>query len=154
MAIIGGFVGGALRRSVWSSPSAAPELYLWMVAMTIGVIAGATGTKGVGMAAQDVWAVSPSSNVGGRSGIHAAHLSPSLPRRVLRPHATVGEDSPFYSVPSVWGIVVTVAGLPREVALERSSSFSWRAGVVFAGCRRHPRRWAESDVTAGAAATR
>ncbi len=153
MAIVGGFVGGRFVDRFGPRRLLHAVLYLWMVAMTIGVIAGAAGTKALawplgglgGLALGATWAA---------DRVYMQRISP--PRYLgefYGLYATVGRFATFVG-PLVWGIVVTVAGLPREVALGALIVFLVAARVVLQDVDDTPRRWAESDVTAGAAATR
>ena len=103
-------------------------LYLWMVAMTIGVIAGAAGTKAL------AW---PLGGLGGlalrrpgqRPGVHATisprGISASSTGSMRRWWVRHLSSAHWCGV-----LVVTVVGLPREVALGALIVFLVAARVV------------------------
>ena len=148
-AIFGGFVGGRYVDRYGPRRLLHAVLYLWMVAMTIGVIAGATGAKALawplgglgGLALGATWAA---------DRVYMQRISP--PRYLgefYGLYATVGRFATFLG-PLVWGVVVTVAGLPREVALGALIVFLVVARLVLEGVDDAPRHWSAADLTAGA----
>ena len=64
-------------------------------------------------------------------------------------YATVGRFATFLG-PLVWGVVVTVAGLPREVALGALMLFLVAARVVLQGVDDDVRQWSREDLAVAA----
>ena len=60
-------------------------------------------------------------------------------------YATVGRFATVLG-PLLWGVIVTVAGLPREVALLALIGFLAAARLVLQGVDDRPREWQPSDV--------
>jgi UMF1 family MFS transporter len=60
-------------------------------------------------------------------------------------YATVGRFATFLG-PLVWGVVVTVAGLPRELALLALLGFLVAARFVLQGVDDAPREWSAADL--------
>jgi MFS transporter, UMF1 family len=145
-AISGGFLGGYVVDRRGPRFLLHAVLYAWMVAMTLGVIAGALdidtlawflGMLG-GLALGGLWAadrvymqrISPPQHLGEFFGLYA----------------TVGRFATIVG-PLMWGIVVTVLGFPREVALGVLILFLVAARIVLQGVDDRPREWQEADST-------
>lgn len=62
-------------------------------------------------------------------------------------YATVGRFATFLG-PLVWGLIVTAAGLPREVALGALIGFLVVARLILQGVDDSPRQWSASDLVA------
>lgn len=148
-AIIGGFFGGRFVDRFGPRLLLHGVLYCWMVAMAIGVLAGAAGTKALawplgglgGLALGATWAA---------DRVYMQRISP--PRYLgefYGLYATVGRFATLLG-PLMWGIVVTVLGLPREVALGALIGFIVVGRWVLQRVDDSPREWAPSDVTAPA----
>ncbi|MEX1208008.1 MAG: MFS transporter [Acidimicrobiia bacterium] len=140
MAIVGGYGGGRLVDRLGPRRMLHGVLYAWMVAMVIGVVAGAAGSKALawplgalgGLALGATWAadrvymqrISPPSHLGEFYGLYA----------------TVGRFATLLG-PLTWGIIVTVAGLPREVALATLILFLVAGRLVLQGVDDRIRDW-------------
>jgi UMF1 family MFS transporter len=144
-AILGGYVGGRLVDRFGPRRLLHIVLYTWMVAMGIGVVAGAAEARAL------AW---PLGGLGGLSlgatwAADRVYMQRISPPRYLGEfyglYATVGRFATFLG-PLVWGIVVTVAGLPREVALGALIGFLVLARVVLEGVDDQPRVWAGGDL--------
>lgn len=144
-AILGGYVGGRLVDRFGPRRLLNIVLYTWMVAMGIGVVAGAAEARAL------AW---PLGGLGGLSlgatwAADRVYMQRISPPRYLGEfyglYATVGRFATFLG-PLVWGIVVTVAGLPREVALGALIGFLVLARVVLEGVDDQPRVWAGGDL--------
>lgn len=147
-AIVGGYVGGRLVDIHGPRRLLHAVLYTWMVAMTLGVVAGAAEARALawplgglgGLALGATWAA---------DRVYMQRISP--PRHLgefYGLYATVGRFATFLG-PLVWGVVVTVAGLPREVALGALLAFLVAARVVLQGVDDRPRDWTPAELAAG-----
>jgi UMF1 family MFS transporter len=145
MAILGGFFGGRLVDRVGPRRLLHAVLYAWMVAMVVGIIAGASGTKALawplgglgGLALGATWAA---------DRVYMQRISP--PRHLgefYGLYATVGRFATLLG-PLTWGLIVTVAGLPREVALGALVVFLVAGRIVLQGVDDTPRGWADVDL--------
>lgn len=143
-AIAGGYVGGRLVDRLGPRRVLHGVLYTWVLAMTIGVVAGAAEARALawplgglgGLALGATWAA---------DRVYMQRISP--PRRLgefYGLYATVGRFATFLG-PLVWGVIVTVAGLPREVALTALIGFLILARVVLQGVDDRPREWGPDD---------
>jgi len=148
-AIVGGFSGGRLVDRVGPRRLLHAVLYAWMVAMVVGIVAGGTGTKALawplgglgGLALGATWAA---------DRVYMQRISP--PRHLgefYGLYATVGRFATLLG-PLTWGLIVTVAGLPREFALAALVVFLVAGRVVLQGVHDLPRRWEEADLVAEA----
>lgn len=146
-AIAGGWFGGRFVDRFGPRRLLHGVLYLWMVAMAIGVAAGATGRTALawplgglgGLALGATWAA---------DRVYMQRISP--PRYLgefYGLYATVGRFATFLG-PLVWGLVVSVAGLPREVALGALIAFLVASRVVLDRVDDRPRTWDRSDLAA------
>lgn len=144
-AILGGYLGGRLVDRFGPKRLLNAVLYTWMVAMGIGVVAGAAEARSLawlvgglgGFALGATWAA---------DRVYMQRISP--PRHLgefYGLYATVGRFATFLG-PLVWGITVTVLGLPREVALGALIVFLVAARFVLQDVDDHPRRWAAADL--------
>ncbi|HEX5630792.1 MAG TPA: MFS transporter, partial [Acidimicrobiia bacterium] len=147
MAIVGGFVGGRLVDIHGPRRLLNGVLYTWMVAMTLGVVAGAAEARALawplgglgGLALGATWAA---------DRVYMQRISP--PRHLgefYGLYATVGRFATFLG-PLVWGVVVTIAGLPREVALLALLGFLVAARIVLQGVDDRPRDWTPAELSA------
>lgn len=148
-ALTGGFLGGFLVDRVGPRRLLHGVLYGWMVAMALGVIAGALeihvlawflGALG-GMALGALWAT---------DRVYMQRISP--PRHLgefFGLYATVGRFATILG-PLIWGLIVTVLGLPREAALSTLLGFVVIARVVLHRVDDLPRAWEEGDLAPSA----
>ncbi len=143
-AIVGGYFGGRLVDRFGPRRLLHAVLYTWMVAMTIGVVAGAAESRALawplgglgGLALGATWAA---------DRVYMQRISP--PRHLgefYGLYATVGRFATFLG-PLVWGVIVTLAGLPREVALGALIVFLVASRVVLQGVDDRPREWTAAD---------
>ncbi len=146
-AIVGGYLGGRLVDRFGPRRLLHAVLYTWMLAMTIGVIAGAAEARAL------AW---PLGGLGGLSlgatwAADRVYMQRISPPRYLGEfyglYATVGRFATFLG-PLVWGIIVTVVGLPREVALGALIGFLVMARVVLQKVDDEPRHWSGADLVA------
>ena len=148
-AIVGGYAGGRLVDRFGPRRLLHAVLYIWMVAMVMGVVAGAANVRALawplgglgGLALGAMWAA---------DRVYMQRISP--PRHLgefYGLYATVGRFATFLG-PLVWGVVVTVAGLPREVALLALLGFLVAGRLVLQGVDDSPRNWTPAEVAATA----
>jgi UMF1 family MFS transporter len=148
-AIVGGFIGGRLVDRLGPRRLLHGVLYAWMIALGIGVAAGSSGVKALawplgalgGLALGATWAA---------DRVYMQRISP--PRYLgefYGLYATVGRFATFLG-PLMWGLVVTVAGLPREVALGALIGFITIGRWLLGGVDDLPRRWEGADLTVSA----
>jgi UMF1 family MFS transporter len=148
MAIGGGLIGGRLVDRMGPRSLLNGVLHLWMVTMAIGIVAGVTETRALawpvgalgGVALGATWAA---------DRVYMQRISP--PRHIgefYGLYATVGRFATIFG-PLIWGLIVTVAGLPREVALGALLAFIVAARVVLQGVHDRPRQWTQVDLPTG-----
>ncbi|MFH1104408.1 MAG: MFS transporter [Actinomycetota bacterium] len=148
-AIVGGFAGGRFVDRFGPRRLLHGVLYAWMIALGIGVAAGASGVKSLawplgalgGLALGATWAA---------DRVYMQRISP--PRYLgefYGLYATVGRFATFLG-PLVWGIVVTVFGLPREVALGALIGFIVIGRWILQGVDDAPRTWEAADLATSA----
>jgi len=144
-AILGGYLGGRMVDHYGPRRLLHGVLYTWMLAMGIGVIAGAAEARSLawlvgglgGLALGATWAA---------DRVYMQRISP--PRHLgefYGLYATVGRFATFLG-PLVWGITVTILGLPREVALGALIAFLVAARFVLQDVDDRPRHWAPADL--------
>jgi MFS transporter, UMF1 family len=147
-ALGGGFLGGLVVDRSGPRFLLHAALYAWMVAMSLGVVAGALALDVLawflgglgGLALGATWAadrvymqrISPPEHLGEFFGLYA----------------TVGRFATIVG-PLMWGIVVTVLGFPREVALGTLLLFVVAARIVLHKVDDDPRAWPAADAAAG-----
>lgn len=144
-AILGGLGGGRLVDRLGPRRVLHGVLWAWMAAMVLGIVAGLTdagvlawmlGVVG-GMALGATWA---------SDRVYMQRISP--PRYLgefYGLYATVGRFATILG-PLLWGLIVTVVGLPREVALGVLVVFIALSRVVLQGVDDEMRRWGDEDV--------
>lgn len=143
--IFGGVVGGRLVDRHGPRRLLHAVLWTWMVAIGLGIAAGVSEVGAL------VW---PLGVLGGLSlgatwaadRVYMQRISP--PRHLgefYGLYATVGRFATILG-PLLWGLIVTVAGLPREVALGALIGFIVIARIVLQGVDDRPREWSEADL--------
>jgi len=145
--ILGGFAGGRLVDVVGPRRLLHGALHTWVVAFAAGIAAGATGWQ---------WLAWPLGALGGLAlgatwaadRVYMQRISP--PRHLgefYGLYATVGRFATILG-PLLWGLVVTVFGLPREVALVVLTLLLITGRVILQEVDDRPRDWAEADLVA------
>jgi len=145
--ILGGFAGGRLVDVVGPRRLLHGALHTWVVAFAAGIAAGATGWQ---------WLAWPLGALGGLAlgatwaadRVYMQRISP--PRHLgefYGLYATVGRFATILG-PLLWGLVVTVFGLPREVALVVLTLLLITRRVILQEVDDRPRDWAEADLVA------
>jgi UMF1 family MFS transporter len=145
--MIGGYLGGRLVDVVGPRRLLHWTLHTWVVAFVIGIAAGATGSQALawplgalgGLALGSTWAA---------DRVYMQRISP--PRYLgefYGLYATVGRFATILG-PLVWGLVVTVLGLPREVALGALALMLVTGRVILHKVDDRPREWGEADRNA------
>jgi len=146
-AIVGGFGGGLLVDRIGPRRLLNLVLYLWLVAFALGIAAGAVdlgvlgwplGALG-GFALGALWAA---------DRVYMARISP--PARLgefYGLYATVGRFATIGG-PLLFGLIVSILGLPREVALGALMVFIVTSRVILEGVDDSPREWTGADLHA------
>lgn len=145
-AIIGGIGGGRLVDRNGPRRLLHAVLWTWMVAIGLGIAAGLTDIGGLvwplgvlgGLALGATWAA---------DRVYMQRISP--PRRLgefYGLYATVGRFATILG-PLMWALIVTIAGLPREVALGSLIGFIVLARLVLEGVDDRPRKWSEAELS-------
>jgi UMF1 family MFS transporter len=143
--VCGGLLGGRLVDSVGPRRLLHWTLHTWVVAFAAGIAAGATGWQwlawplGVlgGLALGSTWAA---------DRVYMQRISP--PRYLgefYGLYATVGRFATILG-PLLFGLVVTVLGLPREVALGGLTVLLVVGRLILQGVTDEPRVWEEADL--------
>ncbi len=146
-AIAGGIGGGRLVDSRGPRWLLHWALSTWMVAISLGIIAGATGVGSLvwvwgmlgGLALGATWAA---------DRVYMLRISP--PRHLgefYGLYATVGRFATILG-PLLWGVIVTIIGLPREFALGALFLFILAARIVLQGVDDRVREWGAGDLSA------
>jgi len=145
-AMAGGFGGGILVDRFGPRRLLHTVLYLWLVAFALGIAAGVTdlgllgwplGALG-GFALGGLWAA---------DRVYMARISP--PARLgefYGLYATVGRFAAILG-PLLFGLIVSIFGLPREVALGALMVFIVIGRVILEGVDDSPREWTGADLT-------
>lgn len=145
-AIVGGIAGGRLVDRLGPRRVLHGVLAVWVVAMSLGIAAGVgdldalawvLGALG-GAALGATWAA---------DRVYMQRISP--PRHLgefYGLYATVGRFATILG-PLLWGIVVTVLGFPREVALGVLVVFVVVARLILEDVHDEERVWSEADLT-------
>lgn len=143
--ITGGLLGGRLVDTIGPRRLLHWTLHTWMVAFAVGIAAGATGSQALawplgalgGLALGSTWAA---------DRVYMQRISP--PRYLgefYGLYATVGRFATILG-PLIWGVVVGVAGLPREVALAALTLLLVAGRLVLQKVDDEPRSWEEADL--------
>jgi UMF1 family MFS transporter len=147
--IVGGFAGGRLVDKVGPRRLLHWALHAWVVAFAIGIAAGATGWQSLGWPLGALGGVA----LGATWAADRVYMQRISPPRHLGEfyglYATVGRFATILG-PLLWGLVVTVFGLPREVALVALTLLLLTGRVILQKVDDRPRDWAEADLNAGA----
>lgn len=145
-------IGGGVIGSLWTDRIGPRRmlhlaLYLWMVGVVAGVVAALGGWKDL------TWTVGAIGGLGlGMTGtadrVYMARISP--PRYLgefYGIYATVGRFATLLG-PLLWGLTVSVFGLPREVALTMLLAFLVAGRLVLSRVDDTPRAWSQEDLAA------
>lgn len=142
--IAGGLAGGRLVDVIGPRRLLHWTLHTWVVAFVVGIAAGATGSQALawplgalgGLALGSTWAA---------DRVYMQRISP--PRYLgefYGLYATVGRFATILG-PLLWGLVVGVAGWPREIALGLLAVLLITGRVILQGVNDRPRDWTEAD---------
>jgi UMF1 family MFS transporter len=143
--IAGGLLGGRLVDRVGPRRLLHWTLHTWVVAFVVGIMAGVTGWQALawplgalgGLALGSTWAA---------DRVYMQRISP--PRHLgefYGLYATVGRFATILG-PLIWGLVVGVAGLPREVALVALTALLLVGRLVLQKVSDAPRTWGEAEL--------
>lgn len=143
--IAGGLLGGRLVDTVGPRRLLHWTLHTWVVAFAVGITAGAIGSQALawplgalgGLALGATWAA---------DRVYMQRISP--PRYLgefYGLYATVGRFATILG-PLLWGLVVGVAGLPREVALVALTVLLVVGRLILQGVSDEQRGWEKADL--------
>jgi len=146
-AIIGGFGGGIIVDRIGPRRLLHGVLYAWLVAFAMGIAAGITDLGALGwplgmlggVALGALWA---------SDRVYMARISP--PRHLgefYGLYATMGRFATILG-PLLFGVIVTLMGLPREVAMGMLMVFVVISRFILQGVDDSPRDWAAGDRAA------
>ena len=146
-AMVGGIGGGRLVDSRGPRWLLHRVLWTWAVAISLGIIAGAADVGSLmwvlgvlgGLALGATWAA---------DRVYMQRISP--PRHLgefYGLYATVGRFATILG-PLLWGVIVTIMGLPREFALGALLLFILGARLVLQGVDDQVREWGAADLGA------
>lgn len=144
-AIAGGLVGGQLVDRIGPRRLLHSVIGAWLVAFSLGIAAGVVDIGALawplgilgGMALGATWAA---------DRVYMARISP--PRHLgefYGLYATVGRFASILG-PLLWGLIVTVLNLPREVAMTALMAFLVVARIVLQGVDDTRRDWPAEDL--------
>jgi len=136
-----GFTSGQVQALL------AVAIYAWLVAFALGIAAGITGLGALGwplgmlggVALGALWA---------SDRVYMARISP--PRHLgefYGLYATMGRFATILG-PLMFGVIVTIMGLPREIALATLMVFIVISRLILRGVDDTPRDWAAEDLVA------
>lgn len=143
-AIAGGIVGGRLVDRFGPRRMLHTVLNAWLVAFAIGITAGASDVKLLawplgalgGLCLGTTWA---------SDRVYMARISPPAHLgEFYGLYATVGRFASILG-PLMWGLIVTVFGLPREVAMGALMVFLVVARLILGGVDDRPRSWSSAE---------
>lgn len=148
-ALLGGLIGGRIVDRVGPRRLLHGVLHLWMLAMTLGIIAGGLGSQAI------AW---PLGALGGLA-LGATWAADRVYMQRISPPRHLGEFYGLYAVvgrfatilgPLIWGLQVALLGWPREVPLATLMLFLVAARFVLQGVDDGERAWGPQDLTAAA----
>jgi UMF1 family MFS transporter len=146
--VVGGYVGGRLVDVVGPKRLLNWTLHSWVVAFAVGIAAGATGWQVLG------W---PLGGLGG-AALGATWAADRVYMQRISPPRYLGEFYGLYATvgrfatvlgPLLWGLVVSVFGWPREVALVALTLLLVTGRVLLQGVDDRPREWTAEELAAG-----
>jgi UMF1 family MFS transporter len=144
-AIAGGVLGGRVVDRIGPRRMLHAVLNGWLVAFAIGIAAGASDTAPLawplgalgGLCLGATWA---------SDRVYMARISPpAYLGEFYGLYATVGRFASILG-PLMWGVIVTVLGLPREVAMGALMVFLLVARFILGGVDDRPRSWSDAEA--------
>jgi UMF1 family MFS transporter len=144
-ALVGGYVGGRIVDRIGPKRLLHGVLQLWMVAMLLGIVAGASASQPM------AW---PLGGLGGLA-LGATWAADRVYMQRISPPRHLGEFYGLYAVvgrfatilgPLIWGIQVTVFGWPRGIPLATLMLFLIAAVGVLRGVDDEARIWGPEDL--------
>jgi UMF1 family MFS transporter len=144
-AIAGGVLGGRLVDRFGPRRLLHTVLSAWLVAFAIGIAAGVSDVRLL------AW---PLGALGGLC-LGATWASDRVYMARISPPAHLGEFYGLYATvgrfasilgPLMWGLIVTVFGLPREIAMGALMVFLVVARLILRGVDDRPRNWSSADA--------